>query len=234
MSSTLEASSPLSRRERERRRRRQEILHAAQAVFAEKGYTHATLDEIAQRAEFGKGTLYNYFEGGKEDILFACFDEIYDDLTSVIDTSFDKQNADGRPFRDVLHAFILASFNLFMERQELFMILIKEAHRMIFSDDRSRAMYFQQQRERLVGSLARHLEAAVAAGELKPMPPHALAHLIMGNVSGLQAHLCMDECAQDRTENTCAEEQVRQESMLKTPETAAEFLTTMLLDGLRA
>ncbi|TKX68113.1 TetR/AcrR family transcriptional regulator, partial [Halorubrum sp. GN11_10-6_MGM] len=65
----------LSRRERERRRRRQAMLDAARAVFAEEGYADATLDEIAERAEFGKGTLYNYFEGGKEELFLAVFDE---------------------------------------------------------------------------------------------------------------------------------------------------------------
>ena len=53
------------------------VLDAARTVFAEKGYADATLEEIAQRAEFGKGTLYNYFEGGKEEILFAVFDDLY-------------------------------------------------------------------------------------------------------------------------------------------------------------
>ncbi len=223
MPSTLEANPPLTRRERERQMRRTEILQAAKAVFAEKGYTHATLDEIAQRAEFGKGTLYNYFEGGKEDILFACFDKIYDDLCEVVESSFDADATAGRPFREVLYHFILANFNFFMEHQELFMILVKEAYRMTFSDDRDKAAYFQQQRERLVGTLARPLEAAVAAGEVRPMPPHALAHMIMGNVSGLQMHLTLG-CADDMEE----------ESMLNKPETAAQFLTTMLFDGLKA
>ncbi|MEL6613746.1 MAG: helix-turn-helix domain-containing protein, partial [Bacteroidota bacterium] len=50
----------LSRRERERLARRAAMLDAATALFAEKGYASATLDEVAERAEFGKGTLYNY------------------------------------------------------------------------------------------------------------------------------------------------------------------------------
>jgi AcrR family transcriptional regulator len=60
---------PLSRRERERIRHRQEIMDAAIRVFARRGFAAATLDEIAQEAEFSKGTLYLYFPS-KEDILF--------------------------------------------------------------------------------------------------------------------------------------------------------------------
>jgi TetR/AcrR family transcriptional regulator len=56
------------RREQERTRRRNEILASARAVFAQDGYRHATVDQIAQRAEVAKGTIYLYFET-KEAIL---------------------------------------------------------------------------------------------------------------------------------------------------------------------
>jgi AcrR family transcriptional regulator len=56
------------RRELERARRKQEILQAARAVFAEDGYNRATVGAIARRAELGKGTLYLYFDT-KEAIL---------------------------------------------------------------------------------------------------------------------------------------------------------------------
>ena len=58
----------LKRRDREKIARRNDILDAALSVFAKKTYESATLDEIAERAEYGKGTLYNYFKG-KEDIF---------------------------------------------------------------------------------------------------------------------------------------------------------------------
>ena len=52
-----------TRRERERRRHLQEVLEAAEAVFAEKGFYAATVQEIASRAEFAVGSIYNMFEG---------------------------------------------------------------------------------------------------------------------------------------------------------------------------
>jgi AcrR family transcriptional regulator len=56
------------RRELERARRKQEILRAARAVFAQDGYNRATVDAIARRADLGKGTLYLYFDT-KQTIL---------------------------------------------------------------------------------------------------------------------------------------------------------------------
>ena len=47
-----------------------EIVEAAFAVFAEKGFAAARLDEIARRAGVSKGALYLYFET-KEDLFRA-------------------------------------------------------------------------------------------------------------------------------------------------------------------
>ena len=58
------------RKEREKERRREEILDAAQRVFVENGLTVATVDDIVTAAELSKGTLYLYFES-KEDIYLA-------------------------------------------------------------------------------------------------------------------------------------------------------------------
>ena len=56
----------MNRKEREREFRRKEILLAARQVFALRGFANATLDEIAEQAEYGKGTLYNYFESKEQ------------------------------------------------------------------------------------------------------------------------------------------------------------------------
>ncbi|MFL7790868.1 MAG: helix-turn-helix domain-containing protein, partial [Anaerolineae bacterium] len=41
--------------------RRNQILDAAAAVFAEKGFHRTTTKEIASRAGIAEGTIYNYF-----------------------------------------------------------------------------------------------------------------------------------------------------------------------------
>lgn len=58
------------RKEREKEHRREEILNAAQMVFFEKGLQNSTMDEIAERAELSKGTLYLYYNS-KEDLYLA-------------------------------------------------------------------------------------------------------------------------------------------------------------------
>ena len=213
----------LPRRERERQRRRQAMLRAAQAVFAEKGYARATLDEIAERAEFGKGTLYNYFEGGKEDILFAVVEQIYDEVCTLIQSVFAPESGHDRSLREAFHAFVCAYFDFFLEREDLFMILMKETHRLAFSEEAERAAFFHEQQERMVSTLTPVLDQAMTEQEIQALPPESVAHMLLANVNGVVVHRCLADrdgsCDHDAT-------------ILNQPGKAADFLTTMLFDGL--
>jgi len=57
------------RKEREKQMRRQQIMDAAKKVFASKGFGGATMENIAEEAEFSPATLYLYFKN--KDELFA-------------------------------------------------------------------------------------------------------------------------------------------------------------------
>ncbi len=52
--------------------RREAIISAAEEVFNAKGYTAATVDEIAVRANISKGSIYNYFQS-KQEIFGQLF-----------------------------------------------------------------------------------------------------------------------------------------------------------------
>lgn len=60
------------RKEREKRRRREAIVDAAEEVIRERGFDSATMDEIAERAELSKGALYLYFENKMALYLAIC------------------------------------------------------------------------------------------------------------------------------------------------------------------
>jgi len=53
--------------------RRQQILNAALAVFAKKGYGEATIPGIAGQAGVAVGTIYHYYES-KHDLLVSLID----------------------------------------------------------------------------------------------------------------------------------------------------------------
>ena len=223
------SDTTLSRREREQRRRRRIMLQAAQSVFAEKGYEQATLGEIAERAEFGKGTLYNYFEDGKEGLLFATFAEVYDDLDEMICSTFEGAETADYSFRAAFHELVVRSFAYYEEREDLFLILIREAHQLCFSNDVEKAAYFQEQQQRMIDALTPAVETAVDEGRIAPLPPQSVAHMLLEVVHDLIVRRCLTE----HSEATDAMTVCRPDAhVLHDPEAAADFLTALLFDGL--
>lgn len=60
----------LSRREKERQAREDDIINAAEKIFTIMGYNGASMEEIAKEAQFTRKTLYQYF-ADKEELYFA-------------------------------------------------------------------------------------------------------------------------------------------------------------------
>ena len=77
------------RKEREKEQRREAILDAAEDVFSRKGLQSSTMDEIAERAELSKPTLYLYF-GSKEDLYQAVANRGLDILEQVFRSVTEK------------------------------------------------------------------------------------------------------------------------------------------------
>ncbi|MGV0686137.1 TetR/AcrR family transcriptional regulator [Mycolicibacterium thermoresistibile] len=63
-------------RERRLERTRSLLLDAAEAVFAEKGFAPATVDDIAYAAGYTKGAIYKHF-ATKEDLFLAVSDRYW-------------------------------------------------------------------------------------------------------------------------------------------------------------
>jgi len=60
------------RKEREKEKRRETIIDAAEEVIFKRGFEAATMDEIAEEAELSKGTLYLYFKNKMALYLAIC------------------------------------------------------------------------------------------------------------------------------------------------------------------
>ena len=67
----------ISRKQRETDLRKQNILEAAEKLFLANGYEDTTMSQIANEAEFSKGTLYNYFKS-KDDLYLAIGTKAYE------------------------------------------------------------------------------------------------------------------------------------------------------------
>lgn len=65
-----------------REQRSGDILAAALAVFSERGYEHAAVSEIAERAGVVEGTVYKYFES-KRALLLKVIEQWYETMVEA-------------------------------------------------------------------------------------------------------------------------------------------------------
>ena len=56
--------------------RKDQIMNAAEEVFAQKGFDEARMDDIAEETGLSKGTLYLYYKS-KDDLIIAILDRIF-------------------------------------------------------------------------------------------------------------------------------------------------------------
>jgi len=111
----------IPRRERDRLRRRGEILRAAEAVFASKGYHTASIEEIARAAEYGTGTVYLYFKD-KEALYVELFEAKIHELIDLIEA---RIHSETRP-AEALRRLIQARMEYFDRNRAFFQIYVRE------------------------------------------------------------------------------------------------------------
>jgi len=78
------AQSVETRSERRKRRNRQALIEAGYRVMASKGIDAATMSEIAEFADVGAGTVYNYFTS-KDELVMCVMEEVMDRLAQRIE-----------------------------------------------------------------------------------------------------------------------------------------------------
>lgn len=91
------------RKERERERRRIEIIEAAERLFFKNGIENTTVEAVAAEAELSKATVYLYFKS-KEELYHAIFIRGHELMYSLIDRELEK----ARSTEEKLQAFFLA------------------------------------------------------------------------------------------------------------------------------
>jgi len=169
----------LHRKERERLARREEIQKAARAIFAEKGFEAATLEEIAERAELAKGTIYVYF-ANKEALFYSLIEEVLEGQAQILREVHEEDKPAAGKLAEVIQRYVV----YLRERQDLFRILMGQSGGLTGNiRDEVRQKYFQTHRHNLAPLVA-IMQEGVAKGELKAFTPTAMAYIIVGLIHG--------------------------------------------------
>lgn len=170
---------PASGRPKFRRRkadRPAEIVQAALAVFAEKGFAAAKLDEIAARAGVSKGALYLYF-ATKEDLFRAVVEQA---IAPNLELMRAMIAAHPGPISDLLRR-VPERLAAILERLPVGGVL-----KMVIGEARNFPELARVWHDRLVaqalGALTEAIAAAQGRGEVKPGDPRAYALELIGPV----------------------------------------------------
>jgi AcrR family transcriptional regulator len=123
MNSSSHKSKPAGgRREREKARRAQDILAAAERVFAVHGFDAATIEQIAQEAEYAVGTIYLYFKD-KHALYAALFANKLSAMVDQVERAAQRP-APANP-ADRLRDAIRAQFEFHDANREFFEVLMR-------------------------------------------------------------------------------------------------------------
>ncbi|HUT02379.1 MAG TPA: TetR/AcrR family transcriptional regulator [bacterium] len=111
----------IGRKERERRMRREMILQAAESIFARKGYSGATMEEVAKSSEFGMSTLYKFFRSKVE-----LYSAIIDEKLSRLQESLVEVKGMELHWRNAIERFVQDYLRFFQENTNFFKIYMTE------------------------------------------------------------------------------------------------------------
>jgi len=166
----------LSRKERDKLRNKDAILEAAVHLFAQKGFAETKLEDVATLAEFGKGTLYNYFEN-KDDLLLSAFDFA---VAKILDFLYEQLSSVSDPMERI-RLIANSQFNYYRQNTD-FMNVVMTNHQILMNNTCSRPVFdrFQDLKKLVVIEM----QAAMDAGQLRPGNAQHYATYLSGMIHG--------------------------------------------------
>lgn len=174
------------RHEQVRRKRRRQILDAALAEFAEKGFQDANVSAIASRANVSHGTVYWYFES-KQALFLELLAEVFAQVVQPLDEVLG--NTDLSPLERLRQAF-RTSLALFRGNTENFRLLLNLWSRpALFGPEAEETLLLDRiYREQILPSLGHVIQEGIDAGEIAPADPEALTVALAALVDGLMLY----------------------------------------------
>lgn len=157
------------------KRREREVLDAAVEVFHERGYTGASVEDIADQLGILKGSLY-YYISSKEDLLFQLVGEVHEDVQQLLEEAVSR--TDLAPLeRLALYVRQQVEYNARnLTRISVYYQDIKRLSPVRLKEIRAR----RRSQDDLITTL---IEEAQAAGDIDPaINPSLASHCVFGTI----------------------------------------------------
>jgi AcrR family transcriptional regulator len=155
--------------------KREQIVGAASRVFAARPYHVVCMDDVAEAARVGKGTLYRYFPS-KEDLYLGVVAEAFDLLIRRLE----RVEAEDLPVADAFTRMIAAIVDTFARHLPFFRLLQQGEARLFLR----KKQVVRARRDRIADGLARLLERGAQTGVFRKVDPDTGPSMLIGLVWG--------------------------------------------------
>lgn len=169
-------------------KKRRQILDVASQIFSEKGYHMVTMDEVAMRAQVGKGTIYRYFED-KEDLYFSIIEEGLNFLTEGLEQEHRSSGQLADKLRRMVHAIVLS----FIDHLPFFRIINGDEGRFIVR----KKELFEAKRRGIADLLGLVIEEGMAHGVFRKTDRVMTPSMLIGMAWGVVLNHANDAPAED-------------------------------------
>ncbi|MFW5488800.1 MAG: TetR/AcrR family transcriptional regulator [Desulfovibrio sp.] len=164
----------LSRREKERLKRREYILDVALELFSSKGYHNVTMHEIAKKSEFAIGTLYTFFKNKEElyrSLLIHKSDAFHTQVEEVLDTPGDEV--------EKLRNYVLTLRTIFQKNADCIRLYFAETRGSCFNPKAGLDEEMKSRHRKILQRLAAVFEQGIKSKRFRPLgEPTYLAHCL--------------------------------------------------------
>lgn len=158
--------------------RRAQILRASRAVFVERGYLAARVEDIAKRAGLSKGAVYFYYSS-KRDLFLALVREEQETTYRFLEDAEHDPRPAGVKMLDLGRQYI--DYFAGLKTPPRFFLMCSEA---AIRDEEIREE-LHATHQRFVDATTRILAQGMAEGTFREMDPHAVAQLFKAMIDGL-------------------------------------------------
>lgn len=168
----------ISRSQRKKKRTLDKIVKASYEVFSSRGLSQATLEEIAETADIGKGTLYGHFESKMHLIVYLVrhsTDELIDSMKIRV------QETGNLP--DRIKLLIQGQLQFFRNNQGAFKLLFFARALVKQKSNDPLVEEIRQEFKRFIFFLRESFNGSLKSGEAG-IPPEELAAAVAGLASG--------------------------------------------------
>ena len=164
--------------------RREEIMEAALRIFYQKGFYPMKMEEVAQAAGIGKGTVYEYFRS-KEELMAAAIDFEFAAVEAKVTEAMNRETS----MTDKLAALVATVIRHQQSQKDIVKVSFQEISGCMQELqqilDRRNELYLQQ-----INSLLRQ---KAEQGEIRNVEPQLFFGMLMGALFGLSRSLKRNE-----------------------------------------